>query len=225
MGNRFKKVRIDEENRRKDINHKDKFGQKELCKELEEECGYYMNISKLKKLEAGHSDVKIDSELLLAYKKIFNVSADWLIDESVHNKNLDGDIATASKTVGLSEEAITRISNYEETEKELLNRLICAKSDELHFLLSTIYTYIFSADSTVLIKNTLFNETYEQDKTESKNMLKYSATESFELVLWKAHKLYEKDIERIKQGYLETLKNQIKILELQNEISKKESDD
>lgn len=225
MENRFKIARIDEENRRKDINHKDKFGQKELCKELEEKCGYYMNISKLKKIEAGHSDVKIDSELLLTYKKFFDVSADWLIDETVKTPKLEGNIAVASKTIGLSEKAITRISNYEEAEKELLDRLICEKNDALHFLLAAIYTYIFSADSTVLIKNTLFNETYEQDKTESKNMLKYSATESFELVLQQAHRLYKNDIERTRQNNLEILKNQIKILELQNKISDKESDD
>lgn len=69
MVNRFKLLREEEETRRKDINPKAKFGQKELCEELEKTCGFYIKISKLKKIEAGHPDVKIDEELLLAYKK------------------------------------------------------------------------------------------------------------------------------------------------------------
>ena len=219
MENRFRIVRTDEENRRKDINHKDKFGQKELCKELEEKCGYYMNISKLKKLEAGHSDVKIDKELLLAYKKLFGVSADWLIDETVKPRKLKGDIATASKTVGLSEEAIARIANYDEPQKELLDRLICGETDELHFLLVTIFGYIFSADSTVTIKNNLLNNSYVQDKIESKNMLKYSATESFELILQQTYKLYEKDIDKIRENNIQMLKTEIEILKRQDDIN------
>lgn len=110
MENRFKLLREEEESRRKDANPKAKFGQNELCKELDEKCGFYINISKLKKLEAGHPDVKIDQELLLAYKKFFGVSTDWLIDSSVKTRQVVGDKAIVSSITGLSDNAIDTLS-------------------------------------------------------------------------------------------------------------------
>lgn len=110
MENRFKLLREEEEARRQDIDPKAKFGQKELCEELEERCGFYINISKLKKLEAGHLDVRIDNELLLAYKKFFGVSTDWLIDASVKTRQVDGDNAMVSSITGLTDNAINTLS-------------------------------------------------------------------------------------------------------------------
>lgn len=110
MENRFKLLREEEESRRKDINFKAKFGQKELCKELEEKCGFYIGDTKLKKLEAGYDDVKIDKELLLAYKKFFGVSTDWLIDTSVKTRQVTGNNAIVSSITGLTDNAINTLS-------------------------------------------------------------------------------------------------------------------
>lgn len=110
MENRFKLLREEEEARRKDINPKAKFGQKELCEELEKTCGFYIKLSKLKKLEAGHLDVKIDEELLLAYKKFFGVSTDWLIDISVETRQVVGNNAMVSSITGLTDNAINTLS-------------------------------------------------------------------------------------------------------------------
>lgn len=110
MENRFKVIREEEEAKRKDINPKAKFGQKELCEELEKTCGFYIKISKLKKLEAGQPDVKIDEELLLAYKKFFGVSTDWLIDPSVKSRQVEGNYAIVSSITGLSDNAINTLS-------------------------------------------------------------------------------------------------------------------
>lgn len=110
MENRFKLLREEEETRRKDINPKAKFGQKELCEELEKTCGFYIKISKLKKIEAGHPDVKIDEELLLAYKKFFGVSTDWLIDASVETRQVVGNNAMVSSITGLTDNAINTLS-------------------------------------------------------------------------------------------------------------------
>lgn len=128
MKNRFQLLREEEEARRQDINPKAKFGQKELRDELEEKCGYYMNISKLKKLEAGHPDVKIDKELLLAYKKFFGVSVDWLIDDSVKTRYVDGNNAIISSVTGLSDASIATLErvkkNWDEKENNILNYIM-----------------------------------------------------------------------------------------------------
>lgn len=49
MENRFKLLREEEEARRKDINPKAKFGQKELCEELEKTCGFHQKNKQTKK--------------------------------------------------------------------------------------------------------------------------------------------------------------------------------
>lgn len=138
MKNRFQLLREEEEARRQDINPKAKFGQKELRDELEEKCGYYMNISKLKKLEAGHPDVKIDKELLLAYKKFFGVSVDWLIDDSVKTRYVDGNNAIISSVTGLSDASISTLErvkkNWDEKENNILNYIMKNSDSFLDFL-------------------------------------------------------------------------------------------
>ena len=71
---------------------------------------FYIKISKLKKIEAGHPDVKIDEELLLAYKKFFDVSIDWLIDTSVKTRQVVGNNAMISSITGLTDNAINTLS-------------------------------------------------------------------------------------------------------------------
>lgn len=124
MENRFKLLREEEEERRKDINPKAKFGQKEFCEELEKKCGFYITVSKLKKLETGKPDAKIDKELLLAYKKFFGVSTDWLIDNAVRTRHLTGDTASASAVTGLSDESIEKIAQLNDEHKIILDKMI-----------------------------------------------------------------------------------------------------
>lgn len=128
MENRFQILRKEEESRRKDIDHKAKFGQNELRTELEKTCGFYMKPSKLKKLEAGYPDVKIDKELLLAYKKLFGVSADWLIDESVKTRQVEGDNAMVSSVTGLSDDSINTLKivkkHWNERTKNILDYIM-----------------------------------------------------------------------------------------------------
>ena len=114
-GNRFKQLREAESERRRDKNPKcELFTQEKLSKELNEKCHYYISSSKIKKLETDTDGVKVDAALLLAYKKFFHVSVDWLIDSSVNTQFLDGDVAIASKTTGLSDDAIKTLSQLKD---------------------------------------------------------------------------------------------------------------
>lgn len=109
--NRFKQLRESESDRRRDEDPRcELFTQDRLSEELWRKCHYRISSSKIKKLETNTYGVKVDQDLLLAYKKFFNVSIDWLIDSSVNTKFLDGDIAIASKTTGLSDDAIKTLS-------------------------------------------------------------------------------------------------------------------
>lgn len=113
--NRFKRLREEESDRRRDKNPKcELFTQEKLSKELLEKCNYYISSSKIKKLETDTDGVKVDAALLLAYKKFFHVSVDWLIDSNVNTQFLDGDVAIASKTTGLSDDAIKTLSQLKE---------------------------------------------------------------------------------------------------------------
>ena len=113
--NRFKQLREEESDRRRDKNPKcELFTQEKLSKELSEKCNYYISSSKIKKLETDTEVVKIDAALLLAYKNFFHVSVDWLIDSSVNTQFLDGNVAIASKTTGLSDNAIKTLSQLKE---------------------------------------------------------------------------------------------------------------
>lgn len=160
MKNRFQLLREEEETRRQDINPKAKFGQKELRDELEEKCGYYMNISKLKKLEAGHPDVKIDKELLLAYKKFFGVSADWLIDDSVKTRYAEGNNAIISSVTGLSDASIATLEcvkkNWDEKENNILNYIMENSYSFLSFL-SWLSIYIDN-DYTIPLATDKYNQ-------------------------------------------------------------------
>lgn len=134
-GNRFKQLREAESERRRDKNPRcELFTQEKLSKELNEKCHYYISSSKIKKLETDTDGVKVDAALLLAYKKFFHVSVDWLIDSSVNTQFLDGDVAIASKTTGLSDNAIKTLSqlkdgNNTDTLFNTLNYIISKEPD------------------------------------------------------------------------------------------------
>ncbi len=137
--NRFKQLREAELERRRDKNPKcELFTQEKLSKELNEKCHYYISSSKIKKLETDTDGVKVDAALLLAYKKFFHVSVDWLIDSSVNTQFLDGDVAIASKTTGLSDEAIKTLSQLKD-------------GNNTDALFNTL-NYIISKDPTLFVR-------------------------------------------------------------------------
>ena len=78
----------------------------------------------IKKIESNQYGVSIDDETLRAYKWKFNVSADWLIDDTVHTRKIDGDIASASKITGLSDATIEEIKKLKPEHKMILDKMI-----------------------------------------------------------------------------------------------------
>lgn len=139
MENRFKKLRIDELERRRDKNPKcELFTQERLSIELEKECKYEISSSKIKKLESDTIGVKIDAPLLLAYSRFFNVSIDWLLHNS-DSQRITGDIAIVSGITGLSDEAIENLQYWKESssKKEKKKFLIRYRPiDTLNLILS-----------------------------------------------------------------------------------------
>lgn len=115
MENRFKKLRIDELERRRDNNPKcELFTQERLSIELNKECKYEISSSKIKKLESDAIGVKIDAPLLLAYSRFFNVSIDWLLHNS-DSQSITGNIAIVSSITGLSDESIQTLQTWKES--------------------------------------------------------------------------------------------------------------
>lgn len=122
--NRFKKVRIDYSEARRDKNHREKiYSSKDLSNDFKQ-MGFNISESRIKKFENGTEGAKIDINVLLAYKKKFNVSADWLIDNSVSTKYLHGDDAIATKATGLSDNSIKEIKRLHSDQKAILDKMI-----------------------------------------------------------------------------------------------------
>ena len=146
--NRFKLLRVDELEKRRDKDPKcDFFTQAALSSELYQKCHYYISPSKIKKLESDTKGVKIDPELLLAYKNFFHVSIDWLIDPNVDTKFLDGSVAVTSKTTGLSDDALKTLSRLKEgsntdTFFNTLNYIIGADTSLFINLINAIELYL-----------------------------------------------------------------------------------
>lgn len=123
MENRFKKIRNEYSEKRKDKNPKAKiYSVNEMCKEMNDN-GFKVSAQKIKKIESEQYGVQIDAETLRAYKWKFDVSADWLIDETVTARKLDGDTAAASKVTGLSDDAIDEIKKLSVSEKHIIDAI------------------------------------------------------------------------------------------------------
>lgn len=124
MDNRFKKLRDEYNERLKDKNPKAKlYSTEDMCTEMKS-AGFKVSVSKIKKIESNQYGVTIDAETLLAYKWKFNVSVDWLIDNTVTSRKLEGNIASASQTLGLSDLAIEEISKLKPEYKMILDKMI-----------------------------------------------------------------------------------------------------
>lgn len=132
------------------------------------------------------------------------------------------DIEFISNTLNLSHTAITNLMTYDKECSELLDKMIINNDDMLKFLLSTLYTYIFSRYSTVTIENKLFDSSKTLEKQDSVNILKYDATESFKLILKLLDTIYQKDIDKIYKNNIEILKLQNEILRIEIETEKKQ---
>lgn len=151
MANRFQKLREEYSEKRKDENPKAKiYSQREMYEEMTN-AGFNVSLSKIKKIESDTYGVEVDAETLRAYKWKFNVSADWLIDETVTTKRINGSIASASKLTGLTDEAIDTLiklksNKYYNQHKfdyalHTLN-LILANYDSANFF-ELIYHFLF----------------------------------------------------------------------------------
>lgn len=124
MDNRFKKLRDEYNEHLKDIDPKAKlYSVEDMCEEMKS-AGFKVSVSKIKKIESNQYGVTIDAETLLAYKWKFNVSADWLIDNTVDTRKLEGNIASASQTLGLSDLAIEEIVKLKPEYKIILDKMI-----------------------------------------------------------------------------------------------------
>lgn len=124
MKNRFQKIREKYSEIRRDKNpHAKIYSIEEMCNDFYN-MGFNISPSRIKKVESNTLGVKIDAEMLLAYKKKFNVSADWLIDNTVHTKHLTGDTASASMITGLSDESIQDIAELNKDDKFIFDKMI-----------------------------------------------------------------------------------------------------
>lgn len=124
MHNRFKKIR-DEYNKHlkaTDPNAK-LYSAEDMCKEMND-AGFNVSVSRIKKIESDQPEVRIDVETLRAYKWKFNVSADWLIDDTVSSKKLNGSVASAAQTIGLSDTSIEEIIKLKPEHKAILDKMI-----------------------------------------------------------------------------------------------------
>lgn len=124
MENRFKKLRDEYNEQLKDKNPKAKlYSVNDMIKEMKD-AGFKISGEKIKKIESNQYGVMIDAETLLAYKWKFDVSADWLIDNTVSPRKLEGNIASASQTLGLSDLAIEEIVKLKPEYKMILDKMI-----------------------------------------------------------------------------------------------------
>lgn len=124
MDNRFKKLRDEYNEHLKDENPKAKlYSTEDMYKEMKAN-GFNVSLSKIKKIESDQYGVSIDAEILRAYKWKFDVSADWLIDNTVHTRKIDGDIASASTVIGLSDSTIEEIKAQKAEHKMILDKMI-----------------------------------------------------------------------------------------------------
>lgn len=124
MINRFKQLREEYNEQLKDKNPKAKlYSVEDMCEEMKN-AGFTVSKAKIKKIESEQPDVSIDAKTLLAYKWKFGVSVDWLIDNTVQTRKVDGNIASASKVIGLSDVAIEEISKLKPDYKMILDKMI-----------------------------------------------------------------------------------------------------
>lgn len=100
------------------------------------------------------------------------------------------DLEFISHETGLSAQAANRLISYDTGIKDLLNSLIyCMELDEkpdfLNMLLVAMLNYGMSTGTTkIIMKDSLFNDEKEiSDKETVANMLKYSATQIFDICL------------------------------------------
>jgi len=124
LDNRFKKLRDEYNEHLKDMDPKAKlYSAEDMCKEMIA-AGFKVSVAKIKKIESNQYGVMIDSETLLAYKWKFDVSTDWLIDNTVSTRKLNGDIASASQTIGLSDATMEEIIKLKPEYKMILDKMI-----------------------------------------------------------------------------------------------------
>lgn len=124
MINRFKQLREEYNEQLKDKNPKAKlYSVEDMCEEMKD-AGFTVSKAKIKKIESEQPDVSIDAKTLLAYKWKFGVSIDWLIDNTVQTRRVEGNIASASKVIGLSDVAIEEISKLKPDYKMILDKMI-----------------------------------------------------------------------------------------------------
>lgn len=137
METKFKTLRLEYQEDLKDKNHKQNFTQEDLSREFEK-IGYYISRQKIGKLEIGSPEVQITKEILSAYHDFFGVTTDWLlgISETRYEK---GDLSLASKAAGISEIAISKLQDFSQVEKAILNLLI--ENGSIHYVIAAVYDY------------------------------------------------------------------------------------
>lgn len=154
MENRFKILREEVTEERKNKNPKAKiYTTDDLSKDFSD-LGYNISSPKIRKIETDTYGVKIDPKVLLAYKTRFNVSIDWLVDPYVNTRYLSGDIHNASKVTNLSEVAIRKIKSYPVKSQNILNLII--ENSSIEHIIKSIYAYIpdgFNAENRKIIEN------------------------------------------------------------------------
>ena len=142
MENRFKEIRVEYSEKRRDKDPNAKiYSIDEMCNDFYN-MGFNISPSRVKKVESNTPDVKIDAEMLLAYKKKFNVSADWLIDNTVTTRHLTGNAASASMVTGLTDITIDEIASLSVSEKHIIDAFFSRSAISIN-IIKTIQEMLF----------------------------------------------------------------------------------
>ncbi|MCM1325250.1 MAG: helix-turn-helix domain-containing protein [Bacteroidales bacterium] len=98
--------------------------------------------NKINRIENGSQSP--DTDTLIAYSKVFNVSVDYLLGLSP-SKIIDEDIRMICNYTGLSDEAITEIKKLSYLDKMILDKMICNYCLFSNFIKNTKRILAFNA--------------------------------------------------------------------------------
>ena len=192
-----------------ETNSKPALTQSELSELFNQECNP-ISQSTISKIETNKKIPPTKSpEVIKAYCEHFGVTSDFLLGLR-DVKTTNEDIAMICKYTGLSEEAIERISDYGEQQKEILNALITGVSNDIDCLLSLLTSLWFysinAGSSTLTVNNYLYGDTTIDDRQTVNNMLKYDVSEHLDFILHTVRELFiskKDEIRKLKDEELE----------------------
>lgn len=140
-------------------------------------------------------------------------------------KDLDNereDALAVANSIGVSLASLKKIQKYDEFEKELLDRLV--SSGIMLSLLHCLYGYAMLAGYADISIKSPISSPVKLDYEQSKDALFDFLKRRIETIMKDTADLYKKEREETIENEMNVLRAEIKILELNREIEKRESD-